>query len=179
MQAGPRTQPHTDARRPAGGPGAGAARPQGPGSLRLRAIPPAWAEARRVSQEVAKKPQGRPIPAGRVQGPAAPQRPPPPGPALQCPLVPYLPPTPSPGNPLEQGPAGGPRARPEFLLARLGSWPPPEIQGASRPREPRSPGKVGAAAPPLPRSPVAEGRRQPEAAAPRPRRGALRPQAGR
>lgn len=110
--------PHTCARRQAGAPGptdrhlktggrAGAG--GGPaaefGQPTPRGDPASLGCGQRVSQDLARKPQGRPVPAGRVQGPKASQCQPAPRPGPRRPLI-------RPGRPREPGPAGGPRTRP-------------------------------------------------------------------
>lgn len=92
--------PHTCARRQAGAPGptdrhlktggrAGAG--GGPaaefGQPPPRGDPASLGCGQRVSQDLARKPQGRPVPAGRVQGPKASQCQPPPRPGPRRPLI--------------------------------------------------------------------------------------------
>lgn len=87
-QVGPRTEPYgptpKDWRevRSRGRPAAESRQPPPQGD------PASLGCSQRVSQAVARKPQGRPVPAGRVQGPAAPQRPPPPRPSSPAPSSP-------------------------------------------------------------------------------------------
>lgn len=128
----------------------------------------------RVSQAVARKPQGpsrpnraRPGPRG-ASAPAAHQAQTPAAPLLQL----------RPGSPREPDPAGGPRARPALLLFSPALGPCQNsralpAQGASKSGESRSSGAT-----PIPQ-PVCRGRRQPGAAPPWPRPGALHPWAGR
>lgn len=74
-----RAQRPTDRHPKIGGrPGAGGGPAAESGQPPPRGDPASLGCGQRVSQVVARKPQGRPVPAGRVQGPAAPRRPPPP-----------------------------------------------------------------------------------------------------
>lgn len=81
--------------------------PQSPGSHLLRGDPASLGCGQRVSQAVARKTAGGPVPTGFVHGPAAPQCPPPPIP------TPHRHPESAPGNPRESGPARGPRDPPD------------------------------------------------------------------
>lgn len=106
----------------------------------------------RVSQAVARKPQGRPVSVGRVQGPAAPQRPPP--------TRPRPPPPPSSSSARAVHVSRTPREVRGLGPRSLSSAPRRSPAGAPeryRPREPRSRGRVEAAARLRPRSPVAGG----------------------
>lgn len=149
-QEGPCTHAHGPTPKTGGRSGAGGGLASESGEPPPRGDPASLGCGQRVSQAVARKPQGRPVPAGRVQGPAAPPRPPPPRPSPPPP--PHL----RPGSPRERGPEGGPRApagaAPHRPLAGSGARALPELRGAPGPREPRSSGKVGAAARPLPAS---------------------------
>ncbi|XP_062946090.1 basic salivary proline-rich protein 3-like [Cynocephalus volans] len=136
--------PRTDARMPAGGPGAVDGRAAEPGQPPPRGDPSSLGCGQRVSQAVARKPQGRPVPEGRVQGPAAPERPPP-----------FRPSPPSPPHPSQAIHVSRTARRPEGSARapsrQIHAGRPPEPQSATRPREPRSPGQVEQRRDPRPR----------------------------
>lgn len=138
-QAGPRIEPHQptpkDWReiRSRGRPGHRTRQPPPQGD------PASLGCGQWVSQAVAKKPQGHPVPAGRVHGPAVPHRRPPTRPS---------PPPPPPKAPPRQSTRARPRGRPEGLARALYRQPragaPPELQSATKPGASRSSGAAGA-----------------------------------
>lgn len=87
-RSGPRAPSPTDRHPKTGGrAGAGGGPAAESGQPPPRGDPASLGCGQRVSQAVARKPQGRPVPVGRVQGPAAPQCQTPPRPAPRRPLI--------------------------------------------------------------------------------------------
>ena len=87
-RSGPRAPSPTDRHPKTGGrAGAGGGPAAESGQPPPRGDPASLGCGQRVSQAVARKPQGRPVPVGRVQGPAAPQCQTPPRPAPRHPLI--------------------------------------------------------------------------------------------